>query len=137
MKCDYCGYENKPDVRRCAFCGVELMKEEPIRQEYDPEYEKYKQERLKQERRKEWEKMFQAEQKQMPSFEKTPVWKKEDNKKGQVLERKEKEPSSLSVRLKRMPLWIKIVLLIMFFSKPVMALFWFLVWMLYDQSRRR
>ena len=137
MKCDYCGYENKSDVRSCAFCGVELVKEEPIRQEYDPGYEKYKEERLKEERRRQWEKMFQAEQKRLPSFQKPPVWKKEDNQNNHVPEKREKEQNALGFRLKRMPLWIKIILVIMLFSEPVMALFWFIVWMIYDQSRRR
>ena len=137
MRCDYCGYENKEDVRTCAFCGVELLKEEPIRQEYDPEYEKYKEERIKQERRKQWEKRFQAEQKRTLSSPKPPVWKKEADSPNRVSERHEKEQNSLGFRLKRMPLWIKIILVIMLFSEPVMALFWFFVWMIYDQSRRR
>lgn len=139
MKCDYCGYENKPDVRCCTFCGVELTREEPVRQEYDLGYAEYKKEQEKQERRRHWEKIFQAEQKQMPSSQKPPVWKTEvyQNNHVPVSAKQEKEDNSLGMRLKRMPMWIKIVLIIMLFSEPVMALVWFIIWLIYDQSRRK
>lgn len=130
MKCDYCGYENAPDVKCCAFCGVELVKEEPVWQEEDSGYAEYKREREKQKRREHWEKRFQAEQKQMPSSSQMPVWKEEEEKSG-------KENYSLGMRLKRMPAWIKIALIILLFSQPIMALFWFIIWLLYDQSRRK
>lgn len=135
MKCDYCGYDNKPDVRRCEFCGVELLQEEPIKQQYHSEYVNYKEDPEKQERRKRWEKMFQADQKQMPPSQQPPIWKKQEYQENHMPERQEKE--SLGTKLKRMPLWIKIVLIIMIFSKPAMAVFWFIIWMIFDQSRQK
>lgn len=135
MKCDYCGYENKPDVRCCAFCGVELMQEESVKQEYNSSYVRYKEDQEKQERRKQWEKMFQADQKQMPSSQKPPVWRKDAYQENHIPEKQDKD--SLGDRLKRMPLWIKIILLILLFSEPAMAVFWFVVWMIFDQSKRK
>ena len=135
MKCDYCGYENKPDARCCAFCGVELVQEEPIRQEYDSGDASYKDEQEKQERRKHWEKVFQAEQKQVPSSQKPPVWKEQRYQDNHMPEKQDRE--SLGAKLKRMPLWIKIILFIMLFSQPAMAVFWFVIWMIVDQSRHK
>ena len=54
MKCDYCGYDNKPDVRCCAFCGVELIREEQVKQENNSGYVRYKEDKEKKERRKHW-----------------------------------------------------------------------------------
>ncbi len=135
MKCDYCGYDNKPDVRCCTFCGVEIIREEQVKQENNSGYVRYKEDKEKQERRKHWEKMFQADQKQMPSSQAPPIWKQEKYQDNHIPEKQDKE--SLGSKLKRMPLWIKIILFILLFSEPAMALFWFIIWMIFDQSRRK
>jgi len=121
MKCDYCGYENKPGVKYCAFCGVELILEQE-QQRIEPDNRGYKE---NSERRKEWENIFRTgQQKQMPSQQETLKMTKG-----------KEEKDSLGSRIKRMPFWVKLLLLILLFSEPMMAVFWFLVWLIYDQSR--
>ena len=72
---------------------------------------------------------------QMPSSQAPPIWKQEKYQDNHIPEKQDKE--SLGSKLKRMPLWIKIILFILLFSEPAMALFWFIIWMIFDQSRRK
>lgn len=137
MKCDYCGYDNEPGVKYCAFCGVETtFKKEAMQQESDAKYEEYKKQQEKQARRKHWEKVFRTEQAQMPSCQESPAWSG-DYQTNHVPAKQEKENMPLGARIKRMPKWLKIILICLLFSEPVMALLWFLIWLVYDQSRHK
>lgn len=137
MKCDYCGYDNQPDAKYCAFCGVETtFKKATVQQSLDPEYEEYKKKLEKQERRKHWEQVFQAGQEQVPSTKEPPAWRKEEYQTNHVPARQEKETETLGSRIKRMPKWLKIILIILLFSQPLSAVFWFIVWLIYDQSHK-
>jgi len=138
MKCDYCGYDNKPGVKYCAFCGVETtFYKEPVQQKSDSEYEKYKEQQKKQERRKHWEQIFQTRQTPVPSNQEPSAWKQEKNQTNHLPKNNEKSDRSLNYRIKHMPVWLKFIFIFLIFTQPAAAVFWFFAWLIYDQFQHK